>query len=75
MSSDTTGFAKADHAHLTNLMLQRHLSHLNGRNLVTTAKFKPLVFSMSGLSLSYTANMSILMMRMISACCLHNFVV
>jgi hypothetical protein len=27
---------------------------------LTTAKFKPLIFSMSGFTLSYTANMSIL---------------
>jgi hypothetical protein len=35
---------KAHHAYLTYLMLQRQLSHL------TTVKFKPLIFSMYGLS-------------------------
>jgi hypothetical protein len=40
-------------------MLQRQLSHLKDLKL-TTAKFKPLIFSMSGFTLSYTANMFIL---------------
>jgi hypothetical protein len=44
-----------DHAYLTCLMLQRQLCHL------TTAKFKPLIFSMSGFTLTYTTNMFILM--------------
>jgi hypothetical protein len=51
---------KADHAYLTYLMLQRQLSHLNGRNL-TSAKFKPLIFFMFDFTLSYTENMLILM--------------
>jgi hypothetical protein len=37
---------KADHAYLTYLMLQRQLSHLNGRKL-TTDKFMPVIFSVS----------------------------
>jgi hypothetical protein len=41
-------------------MLQLQLSHLKGLSL-TTAKFKPLIFSMSGFVLSYPANMFILM--------------
>jgi hypothetical protein len=36
-------------------MLQRHLSHLNGR------KIKPLIISVSGLTLPYVANVVILM--------------
>jgi hypothetical protein len=36
----------------------------------TTSKFKPFIFSMFGFTLSYTANIFILMT---SACCLHNF--
>jgi hypothetical protein len=51
---------RAHHANLTYLMLQRQLSHLNGLSLTTT-KFKPLVFSMSGFALSHTANTFILM--------------
>jgi hypothetical protein len=51
---------KADHAYLTYVMLQRQLSHLNGRKLTAT-KFKPLIFSMSGFALSFTANKFILM--------------
>jgi hypothetical protein len=51
---------KADRAYLMYLVLQRQLSDLTGVSL-TTAKFKPLIFSVSGFSLSYTANMFILM--------------
>jgi hypothetical protein len=49
---------KADHTFLTYLMLQRHLSHLNGRKLLTTAKFKPPIFSLSGFALSYTGGLA-----------------
>jgi hypothetical protein len=51
---------RADYVYFTYLMLQRERSHLNGRNL-TVAKFKPLIFSICGFALSYTANMFILM--------------
>jgi hypothetical protein len=51
---------KADHAYLTYLMLQRQVSHLNGHKL-DHAKFEHLIFSMSGIALSCTANMFILM--------------
>jgi hypothetical protein len=51
---------KADHIYLTYLMLQQQLSHLTVVSL-TAARFKPLIFSLSGFTLSYTANMFILM--------------
>jgi hypothetical protein len=41
---------------------------------LTTAKFKPLIFSMPSFTLSYTTNMFILMICMTSACYLHNFI-
>jgi hypothetical protein len=51
---------KADHAYLTYLILQRQLSRLN-RHELDTAMFKALIFSTPGYDLSYTRNMSILM--------------
>jgi hypothetical protein len=39
---------------------------------LTAAKFKPLIFSMSGFALSNIANIFIVM---IYACCLHNLVI
>jgi hypothetical protein len=50
---------KADPVYLTYLMLQRQLNHLWTVVSLTTAKFKPLIFSVSGFALSYTANMFI----------------
>jgi hypothetical protein len=44
----------ADHVYLTYLMLQRQLSHLNA------TEFKPHIFSMPGFTLSFIANMFIL---------------
>jgi hypothetical protein len=49
---------KGDHAYLTYLMLQWHLCHWNGLSL-TTAKFKPLIFTVSGVNLSYAVKMFI----------------
>jgi hypothetical protein len=60
MSSVSPGFFKAYHACLTYVMLQRHFSHLTYVRL-TTAKFKALIFFMSGFVLTYTANLFILM--------------
>jgi hypothetical protein len=50
---------KPDHAYLAYLMLQRQLSHLNGRKL-DRRQVKPLTFLISGVALFYTANMFIL---------------
>jgi hypothetical protein len=41
---------------------------------LTTAKFKPVVFSVSGFALSYATNM-FLWFCMTSACCLYSFVI
>jgi hypothetical protein len=65
---------RADHAYLTYLTLQRLPSYLNGRSL-TTAKFRSLIFSMSGLTLSYSSKCSFSWFHMTSACFLHNFVI
>jgi hypothetical protein len=51
---------RADHACLIHLMLQSCLVTWTVVSL-TTSKFKPLIFSMSGFTLSYTTNMFILM--------------
>jgi hypothetical protein len=53
---------KADRACFTYIMLQRQLSHLNGRKL-DHHQVQPFIFSMSGFALSYTANMFILMIQ------------
>jgi hypothetical protein len=51
---------RVDHAYLTYLMLPRQLSYLKGRKL-DHRQVKPLIFSVSGFILFYTANMFILM--------------
>jgi hypothetical protein len=50
---------RADHVYLTYLMLQRQLSHFNGRKLDSLQVY--LLYFLSGVVLSYAANMFILM--------------
>jgi hypothetical protein len=57
----STGFAKQIMPVLRILCYNGNLATWTFISLMTTTKFKPLIFSMSGFALSYTANMFILM--------------
>jgi hypothetical protein len=61
MSSCHSRLCKADHAYLVYLMLQRQLSHLNGRKLDRRqVETYYVFFFLSGFDLSYAANVIVL---------------
>jgi hypothetical protein len=65
---------RAAHAYLTILRYNGSLVIWTTVSLAT-AKFKPLIFSMSRFALSSTANIFSLMFSRTSACCLNNFII